>query len=304
LAPVAPAIALITQRSLVQIQPPQPGKSMGYGTHAVARWFFSPTFVSRSPLKHWSSANGPSGRLRTVRCGPRWCDSRGDIPCISRQGVDMTGPRDALAGRVIPPAGFAARTYSIARYARTAPSTTSAICRARSPILRPDSRNPEDPHLRLVTALSRPKRGFESRWSHQNHPVAFVFSRFVGAPARTEGWPANALHAPPQLRRGVDDGPQLGLRPRAEATGLSANVANPQSGVSHALRSHQVDGAPRPLDDFRDEFDTIPLLVDPHAEADRDWQYLQDAEIARPRCAELQQEGPDDERSNTGSRGV
>ena len=30
--PVAPAVALITQRSLVQIQPPQPGKSTGYGT--------------------------------------------------------------------------------------------------------------------------------------------------------------------------------------------------------------------------------------------------------------------------------
>ena len=134
LAPVAPAVALITQRSLVQIQPPQPGKSTGYGTHAVARWFFSPTFGSRSPLKHWSSADGPFGRLRTVRCGPRWCDSRGDLPCISRQGVDMAGPCDVLAGRVIPPAGFAARTYSVARYARTAPSTTSAICRARSPI--------------------------------------------------------------------------------------------------------------------------------------------------------------------------
>ena len=40
----------------------------------------------------------------------------------------MTGPRDALAGCVIPPAGFAARTYSVARDARTAPSTTSAIC--------------------------------------------------------------------------------------------------------------------------------------------------------------------------------
>jgi hypothetical protein len=24
---------------------------MGYGRHAVARWFFSPTFGSRSPLK-------------------------------------------------------------------------------------------------------------------------------------------------------------------------------------------------------------------------------------------------------------
>jgi hypothetical protein len=29
--PVAPAVALITQRSLVQIQPPQPGKTTGYG---------------------------------------------------------------------------------------------------------------------------------------------------------------------------------------------------------------------------------------------------------------------------------
>jgi hypothetical protein len=45
---------------------------MGCGRHAVARWFFSPTFDSRSPLKHWSSADGPFGRLRTVRCGPRW----------------------------------------------------------------------------------------------------------------------------------------------------------------------------------------------------------------------------------------
>jgi hypothetical protein len=59
----------------------------------------------------------------------------------------MTGPRDALAGRVIPPVGFAARTCSVARYARTAPSTSSAICRARAPILRLDSRNPEDPRL-------------------------------------------------------------------------------------------------------------------------------------------------------------
>jgi len=81
---------------------------MGYGTHAVARWFFSPTFGSKSPRKHRSSVHGPSGRLRTVRCGPRWCDSRGDISCISRQGVHMTWPRDVLAGRVIPPAGFCA----------------------------------------------------------------------------------------------------------------------------------------------------------------------------------------------------
>ena len=156
LVPVAPTVALITQRSLVQIQPPQPSKSMGCGTHAVARWFFRPTFGSRSPLKHWSSADGPSGRLRTVRCGPRWCDSRGDIPCISRQGVDMTGPRDALAGRVIPPAGFAARTYSVARYARTAPSTTSAICRARSPI--PQTWQPE-PRGSTSTRLLRPSQG-------------------------------------------------------------------------------------------------------------------------------------------------
>jgi hypothetical protein len=71
----------------------------------------------------------------------------------------MTGPRDALAGRVIPPAGFAART-SVARYARTAPSTTSGyLPRALS--------NPSDltagtPRIHvyaLVSALSRPKHG-------------------------------------------------------------------------------------------------------------------------------------------------
>jgi hypothetical protein len=76
----------------------------------------------------------------------------------------MMGPRAALAGRVIPPAGIAARTYSVARYARTAPSTTSVICHARSPI--PSDLTAGTPRIHvhaLVTALSRSKRGFESR---------------------------------------------------------------------------------------------------------------------------------------------
>ena len=147
-SPVAPAIALITQRSLVQIQPPQPSKSMGYGTHTVARWFFSPTFGPKSSLKHWSSADGPSGRLRTVRCGPR--------------GATRAATYLASAGRE--------SIYGAARRAGWTCDSSRRICganlqcsplrahraehdlgylpRALSNPLRPDSRNPEDPRPR------------------------------------------------------------------------------------------------------------------------------------------------------------
>jgi len=40
LGAVAASTSLITQRSSVQIRPPQPSKSTGYGQSAVARWVF------------------------------------------------------------------------------------------------------------------------------------------------------------------------------------------------------------------------------------------------------------------------
>jgi hypothetical protein len=60
LVPVAPAIALITQRSLVQIQPPQPGKTTGYGRRRRPVGFF----VQRLARNHRSESGR---RIQIIR---------------------------------------------------------------------------------------------------------------------------------------------------------------------------------------------------------------------------------------------
>jgi hypothetical protein len=87
LAPVTPAIALITQRSLVQIQPPQPSKPTGYGA-CRSPLGFGATFGSESPPKSWSSEARSSSTSRTM----------------GASSLGVTGARHADPSRDAPPA--------------------------------------------------------------------------------------------------------------------------------------------------------------------------------------------------------
>jgi hypothetical protein len=148
---------------------PATKKSKGLRLATVAPWFFNPTFGSRSPLKNWSAADGPSGRLRTVRC---WTA----LVRLARRPTlhQQAGSRYEGAARR---AGWTCDSF---RRICGAHLQRSPLCTHRAEhdlgYLPRALSNPSDltagtPRIHvhaLVTALSRPTRRFESRWSH--HP--------------------------------------------------------------------------------------------------------------------------------------
>ena len=82
LVPVAPAVALITQRSLVQIQPPQPRNSTGYGTRR------SPLGSSGNVRRQITATSlivsyTPPSTSRTIRLEPR-ANGRSPSGSVSR----------------------------------------------------------------------------------------------------------------------------------------------------------------------------------------------------------------------------
>jgi hypothetical protein len=70
LVPVAPAVALITQRSLVQIQPPQPRKARGYGSRPWPLGFSTQRLCHIRRDQSDRSPDVPTRISRTV-CGER-----------------------------------------------------------------------------------------------------------------------------------------------------------------------------------------------------------------------------------------
>jgi hypothetical protein len=94
LVAVAPAIALITQRSLVQIQPPQPRKPRGYGAPPWPPCFFNPMVDAKSPHKSrvFVDTRTRSSNSRTIGNGYGSINQRTSAPRSSeRLGVRKAG---------------------------------------------------------------------------------------------------------------------------------------------------------------------------------------------------------------------